>query len=142
MKFNCLFLGSALLTDATDRHTLKMAARAVLADDARIVREGFVVDLMLTNRELNMICHRAQTAAVSAEFEHISACFIVRENPRVVSLAITEHSLNYALVFLMATPHEADSLVAAIVDKFGREALDGDAQREAAAAAAAAFNAF
>lgn len=122
-EYKCLYLGTTLLTDATDRQALKMSARAVLADDARMLAEALVVDLKVAKNELSLIRHAQQTAVFSVRYSHLGACFILRENPRIVTLAVTETSppgsfSTYGHILLLVTPDEANSLVAAVLAKF------------------------
>lgn len=132
--YSCCYLGTTLLTDATDRQSLKMSARAVLADDARVEAEALLVDLQLAEKELSMVRHEQQTTVFSVRYSHVGACFILRENPRIVTLAVTEKSPpgsfgTYGHILFMITPDDANSLVAAVLEKFSPRVIQATPAR-------------
>ncbi|KAJ6219161.1 hypothetical protein RDWZM_004973 [Blomia tropicalis] len=125
-QFYALYLGSTFITNAQGRNALKMAARVVLHDDQRILNEACEVSLNILNDHIEV--KRKSTSnkgeqfdltILNAPYHRVSACFILREDNKVVSIGVTERNhLSQAHIFMLTTSELASRMVTSILSNF------------------------
>lgn len=126
-QFYALYMGSTYVTDAQEKNALKMAARLLLEQDQQIVLSACEVDLHVLNGEIKAVRRVAPDAApcesiiLQVPYHQVSACFILREDNKIVSIGVTDSkSISHAHVFMLTTIELAEKMVSMVLKKFSR----------------------
>ena len=121
-QFYALYMGSSLVTDAQEKNALKMAARTLLEEEEQCFQSPCEVDIHLLPSGIKVMARQNSkpSSAMSSDskvilytpYRLVSACFIMREDSKMISLGVTDPKIvTHAHVFLFTTNQIAERMV-------------------------------
>lgn len=130
--YYALYMGSTYVTDPQEKNALKMAARMVLEQEADFFRNAAEVNVQLLEKQVKVIrrrySHPQEQYFLKFPYSSVSACFILRENTKIVSIGVGQpNGTTNAHVFMLITSQTAEQMVADIIQHFNVPA-SGDAK--------------
>jgi len=126
--YYALYLGSAFITDPQKKDALKMSARMVLEDEQTIVRQSCEVDIHLGESQVKVTRRTSNKNLIQFGYGSISACFILRENTKIVSIGVGQpNSTTNAHVFMLTTSILADQMINNIIKHFSEPEMSFEA---------------
>jgi len=124
-----LYMGSTYVIDPQKKEALKQAARAVLELEDQIVFQSFEVDLHLEEDQVKVTRTINKKTFLQFGYGAISACFILRENTKIVSIGVGQpNNATNAHVFMLTTSFLADQLIRNIIKHFDAPEMETNAK--------------